>query len=111
MLEDRHRELAALRRSLDDLNDLYHRRKHSNDVLECNITHLNRHVDVMKYHNREIGHDLHHAADREAYLYGTYGKAAYLHHKQRDYNDDLRHSEYHVDYVRAHSPARSPRRY
>lgn len=111
-MEDRHREMCALNRELADLNDLYHRRKVDNEALECNINSLSHHVSHLTCQNRGIGHELVHAADREAYRYGTYGKASYIHHKTADFGYEARHSAHHVEHVRANSPARSPvRRY
>lgn len=110
-LADRERELCEMRKSLANLNDLYEYKKRRNDCIEHDIDHLNQKVSTLATHNRIVGHDLGHAADREAYRYGTYCKASALRHKQKDYEHAAIHSEHHVNHVRAHSPARSPRRY
>lgn len=107
-VDDRHREIALLNGTIKDLNAMYASRRVQNTHLEADINGLSQKVDTLSIHNRGIGHELNHAADRKAVIYGDYYRADYLHHKQRDYEDIARSSAVHVDHVRSNSPARSP---
>lgn len=110
-VDDRHREIGILNGRIADLNELYSRRRSQNVNLEYDINHLSQKVDTLSIHNRGIGHQVQHEADRAAYVFRDYGRADYLAHKQRVFEDDARSSALHVDRVVSNSPARSPRRY
>ena len=110
-LDDGHAEIAALQASIADLSAANRYKEQTNYVLENNINGLTNQIDSLAIHNRNIDTDVHHFANREAYLKGNYLGANYLHSKQRAFDDDLRASANHVEYVRASSPARSPRRF
>lgn len=111
-IEDRERDIAALQRSIADLQDAYHSKVYDNDYKEKNIYGISNYIDNLSLDKRRINSDVALVADREAWLKGNYGRAAYLRDKQVDYDYDARQSSAHVDYVRANSPARSPvRRY
>lgn len=109
-LDDRQKELCCLRCELKDLNDLYYSKKVRNDCLEQDINCVSQRVGSLEAYNKGVGCDLSHAASREAYLYGSHCKAAFIHSKQRDYDIEARTSASYVDHVRANSPARSPHR-
>jgi len=109
-VDDRHREITHLTGSIKDLNALYASKSAQNVHLEADINGLSHRVGTLSIHNRGIGHDLNHAADRGAYAYGDYCRADYIHHKQRDFENEARSSAVHVEHVRSNSPERSPRR-
>lgn len=109
-LEDRRKEISYLLKDAAALKAEYHSKEHINHHLEHDIGHLTGQIDHLTFHNRGIGHEVEVVADREAYAKGNYCGASYLRNKHRTYEDEARHSQYHVDYVRAHSPARSPKR-
>lgn len=108
-LADGNREIAVLKDSIADLSAANSYKQDINYHLERNIDRVNGDIGHLSYHNRNIDHDVYHIADREAY-WGNFGKANYLSSKRRVYDDDLKASANHVEYVRATSPARSPTR-